>query len=156
MVSRMPTLELTAVVTGRRVDLGHPGGRLLLLVHGRATSGRVNEVLREAGRRCPDPSALMLAAVSDLASLPRLMRPLATPFLTRAFHEAASRLPAGLDPQRHLLILPDLAGAVARALGLRPVEEEAAVVLLSADGEVLGLEQGGDLVAAALRLVDLR
>lgn len=153
MPNRMPTLELEAVVTNRRVDLGRPGCRLLLVVHGRATSGSVNDVLREARRRCPDPDALMLGAVPDLSSLPRLMRPLATPFLVKAFHEAASRLPTGLDPARHLLILPDPAGAVARALGLRPVEEEAAVALLSAEGEVLGVEQGGDLVAAALRLV---
>lgn len=150
----MPTLELEAVVTRRKVDLGRPGRRALILVHGRTNSDAVTAVIREARLRCPDPTELLIAAVPDVSLLPRLMRPLATPFLSRAYHEAAARLPAGLDPAEQVVILPDASGAAIRALGLRSVEEQAAVALIAADGEVLGVSQGGDLVAAALRLLD--
>lgn len=154
MPHKMPTSRLKAVVTGREVDLGRPGRRTLLLVHGRATSEAVAAVMREARLRCPDAGALLVAAVPDVSLVPRLMRPLAQPFLAKAYHEAAARLPPGLDPAEHVVILPDFAGETARALGLRPVEQEAAVALLGADGEVLGVAQGGDLVAAARKLLD--
>ncbi|MGC4119358.1 MAG: hypothetical protein QM765_33290 [Myxococcales bacterium] len=149
----MPTLELESVVTRRRFDLGRPGRRALVIVHGRTSSEAVAAVMREARQHCPDAGSLLVAAVPDVSLVPRLMRPLALPFLARAYLEAAAKLPEGLDPVEHVVILPDFTGAATRALGLRSVGERAAVALIGADGEVLGVEQGGDPVGAARRLL---
>lgn len=150
---RLPDLTLDPVRSGRAVRLRAIGRPALLILHGHRTSSASAEVNAPVRRVYADARHLLVASVVDLSRVPRLLRPMARPFMRRACDEARAQLPPGVDPDEYVVILVDGKGEVARALRLRPLDEQACVVLAGADGRVLGLHQGPQLAAAALRLL---
>lgn len=154
MRTRLPDLTLEALRSGLQIPLQRLGRPALYILHGHKTSSASGRVNAPARRAQPDVDRLLVASLVDLSSIPRLLRKMAGPVMSRACDDARAALRPGLDPDQYVVILVDGKGEVAKALGLRSPNAEACVILADSEGWVIDLYQGPRLAANALRLIE--
>jgi hypothetical protein len=145
---------LTAVVTGRRVDLTSPGLPAVFICGAQETSAAIDPLWRAIRDRHPDPRSLLIATVIDLRKVPGLLRKVAEGLMTGNYNASVNSLAAGEDPAEHVVILPDWDGAALRALGFADVSRLLGVAVVAADGSVAGAVQEPEPLVAVLRLID--
>ena len=149
-----PTFRLTAVVSGRVVGPSASDRRaLVLLFHNQHTLDAVREVQRSVRERYPSPQEVLAASVTDLSHVPRLLHGVVETVLKRAYSEASSYVPAGLDPADYVVILPDWSGKVTKAFGVGNVDKEAALVVIDGRGMLVGGYQGMQPGRAAIEFL---
>jgi len=145
----LPDLVLPAAVSGREVALRAAGIPAVLVVHGQSSAGSAVAVNLAVRSRYPGAAEVLVASVVDLHTVPRMFRKVADRALARAYEQAAGTVPGGLSPEDYVVILPDWDGAVAAALDLGNVGEEAAVLVVDRSGAVAAVIRGGDPGSAA-------
>jgi hypothetical protein len=149
-----PRFNLTAVKTGRRVSLHDcRGGVLGLVFHSRETVQAVIDIQTTVRPSYPDASILTLASVVDLSMVPRLLQRMAKPILEQAVNQAYQQVPDGYDPADYVFLLPDWQGRVSRSFQVRGADQVAALVVIDAQGLVVGSYQGPLPGPAMLALV---
>ena len=146
----LPDATFTAVVSGREISLRETGIPLVLVFHAQDTARDALEVNKAVRRAHPDPAEVLIASVIDLRSFPSMFRGMVNSELEKAYHNAAGRLPEGIDPADHVVLLPDWDGTVFDSLGIENANAQAAVVVADRQGRILCQAQENDLGAQAL------
>ena len=149
-MSTFPTL--TAIGTSRVVDANDLPLPAVFICFAQATQGRADAV--EAAVRARYPAAdVLVGHVIDLRSIPRILRAVAEGVLNSEHKKALAGLPAGETAEDYIVILPDWDGGFVDAVGLEGVGEELGVAVFARQGRLIGVDQSGDVPAAALRLL---
>jgi len=160
---KAPAKTLIALGSERRVVLNRIGKPAVLLFLARETADDgppINARLRES---YPLATDLMTASVVDLHIVPRLVRSIAEAAMRHAYEKAVQRFPREfklpqpdmvVDPEDYILILPDWDGSVTRAFGMRNPAKTPGVAVLDTQGQLVGIQQGGDLAEAALGFLE--
>jgi peroxiredoxin len=148
-------------VLGHEVSLSGYRGRTIVVIFGGKESAEQVKAGVEAIRRVHGADELPVIGVSDLREAPRQARILVKSQLTPAYHEAtaaeataaeAAGRTAG-DPAQDVVMVMDWSGEVVDSYGISDVEQEAAGVVVDADGRVLGSGSGATLGEEVLNLV---
>ncbi len=154
-IPHLQSLTLTAVQSNREINLKAPGQTAVLICHTQDTREAAKTVNLAVRRQYPLATDVMIASVIDLSGIPRMFRKIAESAMEKAYQKMAASLPAGFDPADYLLMLPDWDGAVTQAFGLSGVAKQAAVVVLDANGDIVGVSQEGDLGETAVKILSL-
>jgi len=148
-----PALRSLSVGSGLEVDLRERDGVPLVLVfHLQGTASAAERVNRAVRGRYP-AGEVEVASVVDLSLVPTVYWGTVWIVLRQAYESAASELPAGADPEEYVKILPDWAGRITKAFGLRDTGRIAAVAVIGGGGGVLGVHQGESPDEKALELL---
>ncbi len=151
---RAPKVTLTAIGSGRKIDLRQTGILTLLVCHGRESAEEATQVHTAVRQRFPQPSTLLAASLVNLKIVPRMFRGVAESAIRKAYQEAVTRLEQGQKPEEYIVILPDWDGSVTAALGLHNTASTPGVAILDGEGNVLEIFQGDDLASTAIRLLE--
>ncbi len=147
-------LTLTAVGSGRCIDLQAPGAPLVLIFHGREhqdLSRQINDALR---RKYYSAAELIVATIIDLSIVPRMLRGLAAPMLETAYNQAVRQLKSDMPPADYLILLPDWKGEAGRALRIVDPNRIPGLAAIDRHGGFVGRYQGDDLVNQAVKLAE--
>jgi len=145
---------LIAVESGRPVSLQEIGVPALLVFHTQESAESAQSVIQAVRDHHSRADEVMVASVVDLRQVPRMFRKIAERAMRNAFKEAAEGLPAGLDAADYVVILPDWDGSVTGEMGFGDVGTAPGIAVLDSAGTLAGTEQGGDLTAAALMMLE--
>lgn len=151
---RAPKVTLTAVGSGRKIDLRQTGILTLLVCHGRDSADEATQVHTAVRERYPLASTLLTASLVNLKIVPRMFRGVAESAIRKAYQEAIGRLEPGQEPDDYIIILLDWDASVTNALGLYNTASTAGVVVLDGEGNLLETFQGADLAAIAVSLLE--
>src|SRR5262245_29164885 len=113
-----PAITLTAVGSGREVALNAPCQTTLLICFAQETQAGTEAIEKAARARWPNAKDLLVAYLVDLHKVPGIFRKVAEGILNGEHKKAVAALPPDSDPYDEVVILPDWAGAVAKALTL--------------------------------------
>jgi hypothetical protein len=149
----MPYPTLEAVGSGRIVDVASLDRPAVFICFAEATQHGADPV--EAAVRARFTAAQVLVGhVIDLHTVPTLFRGMARGILDQEHAKALAELPPGEPAEDYVVMLPDWDGAFVAALGLNDVSRHLGVAVFTADGTLVGTEQGNDVPAEAVRLLD--
>ena len=151
---RAPAVELTAIGHGRKVRINELGAPAVLIFLGRETSDQAQPVTRAIRDRYPEASQAVIATITDVRGIPKLVRKVAQTLMKNGYNRAVENLQPGRSPEEYVLILPDWDGEVYAPLGIEDVSKTIAIGVLSASGAVVGTYQGDDPAAHALELLE--
>ena len=149
-MQRAPKATLTAVGSGRKIDLRQTGLLTLLVCHGQESADEATQVHTAVREKYPLASTLMTASLVNLKIVPRMFRGVAEAAIRKAYNDNAGKLAKGQDPKDYIVVLPDWDGSVTAALGLRNTASTAGIALLDGEGNLLETYQGADLATAAV------
>jgi phytoene dehydrogenase-like protein len=146
---------LKAIGSGREVTLNAISQPAVLLFHTQETAddaAKVNAALR-AVTAYDTPDKLFIANVVDLHSVPKLFRRFAENAMKDSYKQAAFSLPAGMDPENYILILPDWDSNVTKGFGLGDTSKAFGLAVLDGNGNMVGTYQGSESESHALELL---
>jgi hypothetical protein len=146
-------VTLTAIGSKRKIDLRQTGVLTLLVCHGRETAEQAARLHTAVRQRYPLASTLLAASLVDLKIVPRMFRGVAEAALRQVHQQAVASLEEGMLPEEYIVILPDWDGGATAALGFRNTPNNAGVILLDGEGNLLEVYQGADLAETTLRLL---
>jgi hypothetical protein len=152
-ITNVPAVTIAAIGSGRKVTLNKIGVPAVLIFHGRGTAEAARQVNGPVRDRYPESNSLLVASITDLHTVPGLLRGVVRAFIQDAYEEACRELPAGWSPEEYLLLLPDWDGKITRAFGMKDIEKNAGVAVLDKMGAVIGTYQGKDLANQTLQLL---
>ena len=121
---RAPAVELTAIGHGRKVRIDELGAPAALIFLGRETSEQGQPVTRAIRDRYPDASQVVIATITDVRGIPRLVRKVAQTLMKNGYNRAVENLQQGRSPEEYVLILPDWDGEVYGPLGIERCEQD--------------------------------
>ena len=148
-----PPFSMKAEVSQRTVSLGDTPGKLLLIFNSYQTVDMVGKVIGAVRAAYPGADHVLIAAVSDMRIVPRLLRGAAKAFIKNAYNDAAKQIPSGEDPADHIIILADWNGALFDAYQVPATNKEVALVLIGAAKTIEGSYHGADAAETALALL---
>lgn len=153
----LPTLALTAAVSGITVDNAWLSGRkAVLVVHGSKSTDAAKEVSKALRAREPDHRKVAYVSIVDLRPFAGIWRKVAEAQLKSSYAKLAEKATqAGLDAREQVVICPDWDGAVSASLGFPEPDKAPGAIAVGPDGKVLGAAAGAGPVLAEdmLRLV---
>ncbi len=151
----LPVFSLTSAVSGLTVDNRWLAGRkAVLVVHGSKSSDAAKNVSKALRQREPDASKVAYVSVVDLRPFSGLWKKVAEAQIKASFTKlAAKATEAGLDPKEHVVICPDWDGTVSAILGVPEPDKEPAAVVVAADGKVVAIASGDEIVATAMAAI---
>ena len=147
-------ITLTAIGSGRKIDLRKTGILTLLVCHGQESAAEATQVHTAVRQRYPLSSTLLTASLVNLKIVPRMFRGVAEKAIRKAYQEAVASLEKDQPPEEYIVILPDWDGSVTASLGLRNTSRTAGIAVLDGEGNVLVTSQGADLASTAVRLLE--
>lgn len=149
-------------IAGHKVSLSdYSGQRVVVTFGGRESAEQIKSGIA-ALRASFLPDALPILGISDLRAAPRPARILVKSQLKKAYEEAVQANAADLrragreapsDPSQDVLMLMDWSGEVVDDFGVVDVDQEAAAVLVAADGSVVGSGTGEHLADQIIALL---
>jgi prolycopene isomerase len=150
-----PAVTFKAAGSGREVTLNSIGRRSVLLFHTADTAEdaeRINQAVRAVDeyQTC---TAITIANVVDLHSVPKLFRSFAEKSMRESFDKASKSIPQGQDPQDYVIILPDWDGKATKGFGLGDTSKVVGLAVLDEQGGVVGTYQGNEPERHALKLL---
>ena len=95
-----------------------------------------------------------MASVVDLSPVPPVYWLTVSAIIGQAYEKAAREVPSGVDPGDYVLILQDWGGLISRRFGVRGVGQEAAVVVIDGNVDIVGFYQGREPVEAVLQILE--
>ena len=148
-----PPFEMTTVATKRPVRVnGARSAPLLLTFVSANTAATARDVVIAVRRHVPAHSALQVANVVDLRSVPRLLRGTAQRIMESVYQRAVAEIPDEYDARDHLLLLPDWDGKLFAAYRVPDVGRWPALVAVDAAGRLHGSYHGEKPDEAAVAL----
>jgi hypothetical protein len=142
---------MTAVVSERRIGLPQLQGQVLVLLFHDANSTHVIEPVNAAVRQALyDGETVLVASVVNLKAVPRLLRPMVTKIVEKAYHDATSHVPDHMDSADYIVILLDWDGQLTRKYG---VGRQPTVVVVDQEGDVATHHAGDDLAGAVMEIL---
>jgi hypothetical protein len=146
--SGLLNLRLTAVGSGREIELGALPTPALLICFGQETQAGIEAIENATRERYPAADQLLVAHVVDLHKVPSLLRKVAEGVLSSEHKKAVANLPPGAVPDDHVIILPDWKGDAVRTLGLEDATRVVGLALIDRTGQVVWRHQGTDPAGA--------
>ncbi len=144
-----PAFKTEAAVSGRVVSLETLAGRRAVLVlHGPRTADAPKLVGKAVRAQHASADDVVVANVVNLKSMAGLWKKVADAQIKATYEKMASKL--GDNAEDYVLICSDYENAIATAFGFDDTNQMAAVVVLDADGTVIGATDDGDLAEQAL------
>jgi len=150
----MPPIAITAVGSKAKISLDKLKRPAVLLFLWQETEALGDDVRTAVRKKYPEPAQVLIINLADLRGIPRMMRGMVERELVKGYKRTVAKLPAEAQPAHHVIILPDWKGEVAEAVDAGDTHIIPAVAVLSADGEIIGIHRGEDLVDATLKLLD--
>jgi len=147
-----PPMTITAIKSGRVVDLQNPGVVTLMLCMAQETQDDADEVEMAVRQLWPHASDVSVINVIDLRKVPGIFHKIAEGIMGSEYDKAAKLLEPEQDAPDYVVILPDWHGDVAKTLDLDDVSKVLASVILRPDGRIVGIVRGVDC-EGAVRLV---
>jgi hypothetical protein len=148
-MTQAPNLTLQDV-HGSDISLAQFRGKpAVIAIAGKGAAKQASEVSEAVTVRLHDN--VQLICVMDLRKMPKMIRGRAGKQLARTFNDSvkglsAARERAGIrvpeDPTQLMVMLRDFDGDAAQAFGLSGIEDEVAVVLVDAQGNVVTAARG--------------
>ena len=155
MPKQAPFPRLTAVGTGRVIDVARIEAPVVLICFGQNSHAGANAVEEAVRERYPNARDVLVGHVIDLRSVPRMFRKVAESVMKGEFEKAAREVPAGQAPEDYVLILPDWDGAMIKAAGFEEdVATSLGVAVFDRGGRLVGVSQGADTAADVMRLLE--
>ena len=143
---------LTAVGTGRVVDVAHLDRPAVFLCFAQATQGEADPI-EAAVRERYSASEILVGHVVDLHSVPGMFRGIAERILVSEYDKAVGALSAGETAEDYVVVLPDWDGAFVKSMGFgEDVSKRLGVAVFGRDGTLLGTAQGTGAAEACVEL----
>ena len=150
----IPDITLTAAGSDRQIALARIGIPTVLIFHDQNTALVVSQINEAVRIVYPLASSVATASVVDLRTVPKLFRSIAKREMKKIYAASAEHLPATLNPEDYILILPDWDGAVHKAMNINDTSKNAAIVVLDGSGQIIGVSQDDNLPESALALLE--
>jgi hypothetical protein len=149
-----PQLDLQAVATGRRFDLGLYHDRTVLLIFVSAFEARsTRDVVIPIRQQFPEFNRLPIAIIINLKPVPKLLRTTVSSFMEAAYREAAADVPPGFNPADHLILLPDWTGAVTNKYGINHSKAGMYLLVIGRGNKLTGAFHGPEATNRAINLI---
>jgi hypothetical protein len=150
-----PAFQLTALGSNRTISPELCRGQSLLLVFHDQNSVAAVQAMQEAVRvRYPEAARLFVSSVVNMSAVPVFLRSIAEQVMRSAYAKAADAMPPGLDVADYVIILLDWDGKVSKTYNAHKISHAPLLTLIDGAGIVRGVQQGGDLTAAALTMLE--
>lgn len=150
-----PAFQLTALGSNRTLSLELCRGTPLLLVFHDQNGVAAVQAMQEAVRmRYPEASRLLVPSVVNMSAVPVFLRTVAEQVMKSTYAKAANAMPPGLDVADYVIILLDWDGKVSKTYNAHKISHAPLLTLIDGAGIVRGVQQGGDLTAAALTMLE--
>jgi hypothetical protein len=152
--NRLTFPTLTAVGTERIIDPNALDVPLVLICYAQATQAAGASIETALRARYADASALTVAHLVDLHSVPRMLRGVAEGILRNEYKQAVAGLAEGQMPYDYTIVLPDWDGSTVASFGLVDVDAHAGVAVFAPPGRLVGIDQGDDPASDALSMLE--
>lgn len=133
----LPDLSLTAVVSGRDINLGAIGRPAVLVFHGQNTAPAAVAVNNAVRAAYVDPADVLVASVIDLRQFPGMFHAMVRAELEKAYHRAAAKLSPGSSAAELVVLLPDWQGTAHTACQVEDSTRTAAVLVADGSGRIV-------------------
>lgn len=151
---KLPGQTLTAIGSGREIQVRRTGVPIVLIYHSRNTAEVAREINNEIRDKYPKASEVLIASIVDMHFIPRLMRGVTEKMIAGEYEKATAELEEGQDPQDFIIILVDWNGKMTSGAGFDNTNDQPGLIVLDAEGDLLDIYQGDEPVQKALQLVD--
>jgi hypothetical protein len=138
----------TRLVPDRAWVAGRP---LLVLFHSRDNQDEARGVIQVVRNQWRDAQTLVTVNLVDLGMFPWLLRKLVNFDLQKAFDAEVANLPGDLDPESHIVIVPDFDGKMTKAWGVSESAKVVAGVVVDAEGRICARARGADVAPVVMR-----
>jgi hypothetical protein len=138
---RFPDKTLTAIGSGRQINLQNLGVPTVLIFHYRGTAGvarNLNNIIRE---KYP-ASQVLVASVLDLHSIPKLARGATETMIKREYKNAADELKEDQTPEDYVILIADWNGGITKSLGFKKTDKQAGLAVFDSSGYLIDKYQG--------------
>jgi hypothetical protein len=123
-----------------------------LVLHGAKTPEAAKEVGKAVRAQHSDPKTVAIANIVDLRAMGGLWRRVAEAQIKSTYEKMAAKITVG-DPADFIVICPDWDGSVAKLFGVSEPDREPGVVVLDAQGRIVGMATGNGLGEKVGRLL---
>lgn len=151
-----PPFSIQAAVSGREVSpAAFRGRRAVLVLHGSKSTDAAKEASKAVRARFK-PAEVFSASIVDLRSFGGLWKKVAEAQVRSNYEKLAGKVREanpGDDPADWVVICPDWDGSACKALGAEDPDASPAVIVVGADGLVLGTAEGSGLGEKAVALL---
>lgn len=145
-----PAFSTTAAVSERVISPSTLSGkRAVLVLHGPKTQEAPKLVGKAVRAAFPSADDVVVANVVNLHSMAGMWAKVANAQIKQTYEKLAAKFTEG-DPADYVMICPDYENSVAPAFGFANTDKQAAVVVLAADGQLIGKSDAGDLGEQAI------
>lgn len=151
---RLPDKTITAIGSGRKLNLQNFGVPTIFIFHFRDTADIARDLNNIVRDKYPLASDILIASVIDLHSIPKIGRGPTESMVKKEYNKAAGGLRDDQNPEDIIIILPDWNGQMTKALGFKDTNKQVGVAVLDSEGHVIGTYQGQDPEGEILTLVD--
>lgn len=138
---RFPDKTLTAIGSGREINLQNLGVPTVLIFHYRGTAGvarNLNNIIRE---KYP-ASQVLVASVLDLHSIPKLARGATEAMIGREYKNAVNDLKEDQAPEDYVILIADWNGGITKSLGFKKTDKQAGLAVFDSSGYLIDKYQG--------------
>ncbi len=141
-----PAFEIEAAVSGKKVSNSN-GRKTVLVFHGNKTQDAPKAVGKAVRAAHPGHDDVLVANIVNLKAYGGLFKKAAEAMLKQTYQKLAEKV----DPaEEYVVLCADWDNSVGPKFGFEDSDREAGVVVLDADGTVLGAASGDGLEDAAL------
>lgn len=138
----------TRLVPDRAWVAGRP---VAILFHSRENQDEARAVIQTIRNKWRSAETLVTLNLVDLSMFPRVMRKLVNHDLGKVFEAEAANLPGDLDPESHIVIVPDFDGKMTKAWGVSDAATVVNGVVVDSEWKVCARAHGSDVESVVMR-----
>jgi hypothetical protein len=138
----------TRLVPDRAWVAGRP---LVVLFYSRENQDDARGVTQVIRNKWRDAQTLVTVNLIDLSMFPRLLRRLVNSDLTKAFDAEVANLPGDLDPESHIVIVPDFDGKMTQAWGVTDAAKVVSAVVVDSAWKICARARGAEVEPVVMR-----
>lgn len=138
----------TRLVPNRAWVAGRP---LVILFHSRENQDEARGVIQAIRNKWRSAETLVTVNLIDLSMFPRVLRRLVNSDLGKAFDAEAANLPGDLDPDSHIVIVPDFDGKTTKAWGVPDAATVVNGVVVDPEWRICARARGAAVESVVMR-----
>jgi hypothetical protein len=138
----------TRLVPDRAWVAGRP---LVVLFHSRENQDEARGVIQAVRNKWRSAETLVTVNLVDLSMFPRILRKLVHHDLGKAFEAEAANLPGDLDPDSHIIIVPDFDGKMTKAWGVSDAATVVNGVVVDSEWRICTRAHGAEVETVVMR-----
>jgi hypothetical protein len=138
----------TRLVPDRTWIAGRP---VAVLFHGRENQDEARGIIQVIRNKWRNAETLVTVNLVDVSMFPRLMRKLVNFDLGKVFDAEETNLPDDLDPESHIVIVPDFDGKMTKAWGVSEAATVVSGIVVDSDGQICARASGPEVESVVMR-----